>query len=300
MGETRYLAASGPHDATPPHPDVALVGVPYDGAVTYRSGAAAAPTAIRRASESIESYCPRLDMDLADAPFVDLGDLDVEPLADTPTPGTALVRHLRRQVDQLPDLPLLAVGGDHLVAYPFLERALERHPDLAILHVDAHADLRDAWDGDPFNHSTVMGRVVDRMPPTARLYPWGIRSGLREEFQRLAQDERILRQRERDGVRALVWGWVRERRPVYITLDVDGLDPSAVPGTGTPEPGGLGYDEVEGVLAELRGGHVVGADLVELAPPLDPSGVTDVVGARIARTLLLLLRASRPTPTAVG
>lgn len=295
--EVRYLAAEAPDTEPGRRADIALVGVPYDGAVTYRAGASAAPDRVRQASDSIETYCPRLDLDLEDHPFVDLGNLDVRAPDRAPTPGAALVRHLRHQLDRLPDVPLLAIGGDHLVAYPFLERALERHPDLAILHIDAHADLRDEWDGDPFNHATVLGRVLDRMAPTAGLYPWGIRSGLREEFRKMRTDPRIHPIQSRTEASSVIGELVHGGRPTYVTFDVDGLDPSAVPGTGTPEPGGLTYAEVEQTLGELRGACLVGADLVELAPPLDPSGVTDVVGARLARTLLLLLRAAaKPAP----
>ncbi len=295
MTETpRFLSCLAPADPAAAAAPVALLGVPYDGAVTYRAGAAGAPRALRLASDSIESYCPVLDMDLEDAPPVDLGDLPVPAPGASGATAVALWRQaLAERLD--PTRPVLAVGGDHLCALPFLERALAAHPGLQILHIDAHADLRPAWDGDPFNHATVMRRVLDAMGPTARIHAWGVRSGTREEFALLRRDPRLVHLGRDDGdglaaVRALAAG----PAPVYVTLDADGLDPGALPGTGTPEPGGLSFRAVEQALATLARGAapLVGADLVEIAPALDPSGVSSVVGARLARTLLLALGAT--------
>ena len=293
--EGRFLCAVAPTDEPA---RLGIVGIPYDGAVSYRAGAAAAPPAIRAASDSIESYCPKLDLDLADGPaIVDFGDLAVDNAAG----GEALVTTVRAGLSSLPSTGLLALGGDHLVALPFLERALADHPDLAILHFDAHTDLREDWEGERFSHATVIRRALDVMPATARLYSVGIRSGLREEFA-LARAEPRIELVDAADLPALVRRLAGRATPIYVTLDVDGLDPSALPGTGTPEPGGLPFAAVEDALVTLARGSaaVVGADLVEVAPPLDPSGVTDVVAARLARTLLFALGAGRaktpPTP----
>lgn len=283
----RFLSSVAPsHDAA----TLGIVGVPYDGAVSYRAGAAAAPPAIRAASDSIESYCPKLDLDLADGPaIVDFGDIAVDNAAG----GEALVHAVRERLRSLP-ARLLALGGDHLVALPFLERALAQHPDLAILHFDAHTDLREDWEGERFSHATVIRRALDVMPATARLHSVGIRSGLREEFALARSDARI-QLVEASALADLARTLAAGTAPIYVTLDADGLDPSALPGTGTPEPGGLSYAAVEDALVTLARGSapVVGADLVEVAPPLDPSGVTNVVAARLARTLLFALGAGR-------
>ncbi len=272
------------------------MGVPYDGAVTYRAGASSGPSGIRQASDSIETYCPKLDMDLADAVYVDFGDVNV---SNAPPGGEALCRHVRAQIDRLPPMPIVAMGGDHLIAYPFIMRTLERHPDLQILHIDAHTDLRASWEGEPFNHATVMGRVLDALPQRANLYQWGIRSGLRAEFRVLAEHPRVERIPNTFAAGlTLVDRLVHTSRPVYVTLDADGIDPSEIPGTGTPEPGGLRFGEVEDVIVALTlnarrfGVRVVGADLVEVAPSLDPSGISAVAGARLVRTLLLALAAT--------
>ena len=280
-----------PDDPAAAEADLAIVGAPYDGAVTYRSGARFAPPKIRAASDSIETYCPKLRMDLADRPVIDYGDLTLPAQG---TPGDRVVDALRGGLAPI-ELPTLMLGGDHLVACAPLWRALAAHPDLQIFHIDAHTDLRANWEGEPFNHATVLRRVLDEMPRTAHLYSWGIRSGLKEEFDLAESDERItLVDNTSEAGLALAHRLAAAGKPIYVTFDADGLDPSALAGTGTPEPGGLTFTAVEAALVALAAGPatVVGADLVEVAPTLDPSGVTDVVAARIARTLLLVMRAS--------
>jgi agmatinase len=284
----------------------ALLGVPYDGAVTYRSGASEGPSGLRLASDSIETYCPKLDRSLEEFVYVDFGDLDVgvpEPGAVAgATPGERLVRSLRNQLDALPVVPLIGIGGDHLVAYPFVERALEVHPNLQIIHVDAHMDLRAHWDGEPYNHATVLGRLRERMGPAHGLHQWGIRSGERTEYQLAADDPRVdLLAPSLEPMAARIRELLAADLPIYVTLDVDGIDPADIPGTGTPEPDGLRFGVVEAALGLLatvptNGPGLVGADVVELAPGIDPTGRSQVAVARLVRTLLLgLVRAPRLT-----
>ena len=284
-----------------PSDHAALLGVPFDGAVTYRGGASGGPCGLRLASDSIETYCPKLDRDLADYRYLDLGDLDTswpaEGTIEGATPGERLCRSLRQQLDaRVPEtLPLLAIGGDHLVAYPFVERALERYPELQVLHIDAHMDLRASWEGEPYNHATVLGRLRERMGPHHRLHQWGIRSGERSEYGLAASDPRVeLLPPTRAAACERIEALLRAGLPIYLTLDVDGLDPADIPGTGTPEPDGLRFGAVEAALGRLvdapsSGPGLVGADLVELAPALDPSGRSPVAAARLARTILLAL-----------
>lgn len=270
-----------------------ILGLAWDGAVTYRAGAADGPAALRAASDSIETYCPLLALDLSDGLFADFGDLPVPP-ADAPLEST--FNELTQTLDQLTRLPLIGLGGDHLAAFPFLARALRRHPDLQILHIDAHGDLRDEWEGERFNHSTVIRRVLDLVQAPAHLYQWGIRSGTREEFELAERDERITRvDNTLQGGLAIARELASSRRPIYVTLDVDGIDPADIPGTGTPEPAGLPFRDVEKVLVELvrakaSDTRMVGADVVELAPGLDPTGRSAVAAARLVRTLLLVMR----------
>jgi agmatinase len=248
------------------------------------------------ASDSIESYCPRLDRDIEDGPLVDLGDLTIP---DATASGRALVDHFRAQLDGLPgptQFKLIAIGGDHLVAYPFLTRALDAAPKLDVLHIDAHTDLRDDWEGEPFNHSTVIGRMLDYMGVEGRLFSWGIRSGLRSEFARAKADPRVrLVDNTLDAGLACARSLLEEGRPLYLTLDVDGIDPADLPGTGTPEPAGLRFGDVEQVLGLLAGAgreRWMGADIVELAPSIDPTGRSSVAVARLVRTLVLCMQAN--------
>jgi agmatinase len=289
--EALFLAASEPGTAAAADADVAIIGVPYDGAVTYRGGARFAPPRIRAASDSIETYCPKFDLDLADRAVVDFGDLK---MPEAGSPGRQVVDAITDGIAAI-ELPLLLLGGDHLVACAPLWRMLARHPNLQIFHIDAHTDLRDSWEGEAFNHATVLRRALDRMPATARLHSWGIRSGLREEFALARDDARIeLVDNTAAAGLARATELAAGDAPIYVTFDADGLDPSALSGTGTPEPGGLMFEAVEAALVALGRGRarIVGADLVEVAPTLDPSGVTDVVAARLARTMLLALRAT--------
>lgn len=295
----RFLESLAPDDPRAADARAAILGVPYDGAVTYRGGASGGPEGLRRASDSIENYCPKLDRSIAEFAYVDLGDLrcDIPAAGEIPgaTAGERLVRSLRRQLDALPELPLVAIGGDHLVAHPFLARAVERHANLQIIHVDAHMDLRPDWDGEPYNHSTVLGRIVDVMGPEHRLHQWGIRSGERREYLLARADDRIeLLAQELAPMLARIEQLLRADLPIYLTIDVDGIDPADLPGTGTPEPDGLRFGWVEAAIGRLataptRGPGLIGADLVELAPALDPSGRSPVAAARLVRSLLLAL-----------
>lgn len=293
----RFLEALAPDDPRAKAARAAIVGVPYDGAVTYRSGASEGPEGLRRASDSIENYCPKIDRSLDEFAYVDLGDLQCQVPADGEisgaTPGERLVRSLRQQLDALPDLPLVAIGGDHLVAHPFLARAIERHPALQIIHIDAHMDLRADWDGEPFNHATVLGRIREQMGPEHRIHQWGIRSGERSEYALARSDRRIeLLEPALDPMIARIQALISRGLPIYLTMDVDGIDPADMPGTGTPEPDGLRFGWVEAALDRLAtatGPGLIGADIVELAPAIDPTGRSQVAAARLVRTLLLAL-----------
>lgn len=296
----RFLESLAPTDPRAADARAAILGVPYDGAVTYRGGASGGPEGLRRASDSIENYCPKLDRSIDEFLYVDFGDLrcEVPGEGEVPgaTPGERLVRSLRRQLDALPDLPLVAIGGDHLVAHPFLARAAERYPNLQIIHIDAHMDLRPDWDGEPFNHSTVLGRILDRMGPDHRLHQWGIRSGERREYALARGDDRVelLPQDDLHPMLDRIEELLAMDLPIYLTIDVDGIDPADMPGTGTPEPDGLRFGWVEAAIDRLAtattsGPGLIGADLVELAPAIDPTGRSQVAAARLVRSLLLAL-----------
>lgn len=265
----------------------ALLGMPLDVTSTYRKGSADAPNAIRVSSDSIESYSPFLDRDLLDAPFSDLGDVDME--GKSLEAVLAAIREHVARVIAAAAFPL-CLGGEHTVALPIVEALASVYPDLVVVHADAHADLREHYEGNALNHATVMRRIAEIVGPQ-RLIQLGIRSGTREEFTWMRRHATILHwgpAAERELIRRL------RNRPVYLSFDLDVLDPSCFPGTGNPEPGGWLYSDVERLLHVLDRVDLVAADVVELNPRLDPSEVSTITAARIVRELLLIV-GNRPT-----
>jgi agmatinase len=259
-----------------------LIGCPLDATSTFRSGSAEGPRAIRLASESIESYSPFLDRDLVDFPFCDFGDL--------PSSGGAVdlyLERLRREVLRVVRqgaLPLI-IGGEHTVTLPAVRALRHFHPELVVLHVDAHSDLRERYEGSFVNHATVIRRVADLVGPQG-LIQLGIRAGTREEYRWMRANSTLLQWEPGDEARLL------RRigpRPVYLTLDLDVLDPACLTGTGNPEAGGWFYEDMERLYRATDRMNLVAADVVELSPGLDPSGASSVTAAKIVRELLLIL-----------
>jgi len=286
-----FLGAQAP--STTSSASMAILGIPYDASVTYRGGAKDGPKELRAASDSLESYCPKLEADLEDFSYLDLGDM---PPPSEHLPPEVYMTAMSRELEALPEsLPLLAIGGDHLVAYPFLKRALRQHDNLQILHIDAHWDLREEWNGEAYNHASVIRLAMQHLGPKAKIHSWGIRSGLRAEYDFVRSHAQIdLLPRALESVLSITRALLDQGDPIYLTLDVDGLDPAELPGTGTPEPDGLRFSEIEALLKLLAltpgpGPGLIGADLVELAPALDPSGRSNVAAARLARGILLTL-----------
>jgi agmatinase len=181
-------------------------------------------------------------------------------------------------------LPVL-IGGEHTLTLGAVRALQERHADLAVLQLDAHTDLRDEYEGRRLSHATVMRRVAEIIPPD-RIVALGIRAGTSEEF---ALAERYRAWSPRLSVTSEVWTWLQDR-PVYITIDIDVIDPSDAPGTGNPEPEGIDAGGVLGFVRRLADLSVAGVDLVEVSPPYDPSGRTAVLAAVITRETVLALR----------
>jgi len=252
-------------------------GVPYDGAVSWRAGAASAPAEVRRVSESLESYSPRLGRDLEDLALADAGDLDVSGLG-----GKRFVDAVARSTEQhARHVPLVVtLGGDHSVSMGTSAGLRSVHAGLACVVVDAHLDMRPDYEGDLYSHACGTRTMASAGPVCAL----GIRSGERQEF------------RDADELLA---GWssglvltdpMRRAlgdRPVLLSVDMDVLDPSVLPGTGNPEPGGPRFDELRDALLGLPDLDVVGVDLVEAAPALDASEISAAAAAALTRELVL-------------
>ena len=259
---------------------VGIFGVPYDGTTSFRPGTRFGPGAIREVSEGLETYEPMLDLDLEDLAYADLGALEI-PFG-APEPVVEAVRIATASLLQQNLRPLI-LGGEHSISSGAVEALSRRHRELVLVQLDAHADLRQEWLGARHSHACAMRRCLDHLP-TGDLLQVGIRSGTREEFLELRETDRLVPfERLVDRLAPL------RGRPVYLTVDLDWFDPGVLPGTGTPEPGGFLWKDFSALMLELRHHDLVAADVVELAPQLDPTGVSAVLAAKVCRGLLLLL-----------
>ena len=267
---------------------VGLFGVPYDGTTSFRPGTRFGPAAIRDVSNGLETYCPQLDRDLEDLAFADLGAVDI-PFG-APEPVLEAVRDSTQAVLSRGLRPLM-LGGEHSITAGAVAAVARRHPDLVLVQLDAHADLRDSWLGSHHSHACAMRRCLEVLP-SQQLFQLSIRSGTRVEFEELRSSGRLMA-----DVEALATALEPLRgRPLYLTVDLDWFDPAVLPGTGTPEPGGYLWSDFAALVDVLRRHQLVAADVVELAPQLDPSGVSSVLAAKVTRSLLLLLGSDPSTP----
>ncbi len=260
----------------------AILGCPLDMTSTFKSGSDKAPRAIREASESIETYSPFFDKDLEDLPFADLGDLDFD--GDSVEKAMHKIESAATDILMLGAIPL-AIGGEHTITLGVVKALKRVYPDLAVVHLDAHTDLRDDYEGNSLNHATVIKRTAELIAPP-NLVQLGIRSGTRQEFNWMQDNGTLLRWMP--GAEKLLLKRL-DRLPVYVTLDLDIMDPACFPGTGNPEAGGWFYGDMERFLSALTMINVVGIDVVELNPALDPSGASTILAAKIIRELLIVL-----------
>lgn len=262
---------------------IVLFGAPFDGTVTFRPGSRFGPAQMRPDSWGLESYSPYQDADLEDAGVHDAGDLDL-PFGRVERALSDIGRFADTVV-QAGKKPLM-LGGEHLVTLPAVQAVHRQYEDLCVLHFDAHTDLRVDYLGEPLSHATVLRRIWDELGD-GRIFQFGIRSGLREEFQ-WAKTHTALHPFDLDGLDAALDAI--GSRPAYVTIDLDVLDPSVFPGTGTPEPGGVMFKELLGALCKLHRLDIVGADVVELAPHYDASGVSTAVACKVVRELAIAMQ----------
>ena len=260
-----------------------LFGAPFDSTTSYRPGARFGSAAIRHESFGIETYSPYLDRDLGDCAIHDAGDLEL-PFG-APDPALKMIETEAARILAAGKVPVL-LGGEHLVTLGAVRAARARHPDLHILHFDAHADLRADYLGNPLSHACVMRRCHDLLGD-GRIFQFGIRSGTKEEF---AFQGAGCVWAERFAAKTLPSIVLPPQTPVYLTVDLDVLDPAELPGTGTPEAGGLAFETLRGVLMDVFARfNVVAFDLVELAPALDASGRSTALACKLLRECLLAL-----------
>jgi agmatinase len=277
------------------HADVAVVGVPFDSGVSYRPGARFGPAAVREASRLLRPYHPELDVSPFEAQqVVDAGDIAVNPF----NIGEA-IETLQQEAEALQanGTRLVTVGGDHTIALPLLRAAAKQHGPVALLHFDAHLDTWDTYFGEPYTHGTPFRRAAEEgILDTSALSHVGTRGPLYgkrdlEEDRRLGfgivTSGDVLRRGVAETVDAL-----RQRigdRPLYVSVDIDVLDPAHAPGTGTPEAGGMTSRELLEILRGLRDLNLIGADVVELAPAYDHAEITAIAASHVAYDLVSLL-----------
>ena len=259
-----------------------LLGAPFDGTTSYRPGARFGPSAIRHESYGLESYSPYQDRDLLDIAVFDGGDLELPPGDSYRV--EAMIETAAAQVVQA-GKKLLLLGGEHLVSLGAVKALFAAYPDLHILHFDAHADLRNEYLGVMMSHACVLRRCHDLLGD-GRIHQFGIRSGDREEFAFAEVGHTDLQRFTFEGLPEMIR--LLRDKPIYLTVDLDVLDPSVFPGTGTPEAGGVTFQELlTACRTVMEEGNVVSADLVELAPGLDMSGVSTAVAGKLVREFLL-------------
>lgn len=261
---------------------IVVFGAPFDGTTSYRPGTRFAPKAIRNEFYGLEPYSPYQDKNLDDMDFFDYGDLDFS----FGNVGKTLDQIEALAASLLDDgkIPFM-IGGEHLVTLGAARALAKKYSSLSLIQMDAHADLEDEFAGEKLSHATVMRRMWELLGD-GRLYQFGIRSGKKHEFE-FAKEHSFMRKFDLDGLGAVAEKLKQE--PVYLSVDLDVLDPSIFPGTGTPEPGGVSFKELLNGLLELTRLNIVGLDINELSPAYDPSGVSTVVACKVLRELLLLI-----------
>ena len=263
---------------------IVLFGAPFDSTTSYRPGARFGSSAIRHESFGLETYSPYQDKDLTDYNTFDSGDLEL----CFGSAELALLDIEARAAKILEDkkLPLL-IGGEHLVTLGAVRAAYKKYPDLHIIHFDAHADLRDEYLGAKLSHAAVMRRAHE-LVGDGRIHQFCIRSGDRAEFE-FAKEHTDMNRFNLCGLCELVEALKESQTPVYFTIDLDCLDPSVFPGTGTPEAGGISFMQLLEAMLKVCRTTVVGADINELAPMLDNSGMSTATACKVLRELILAL-----------
>ena len=259
--------------------DWVMIGLPFDGTCSNKPGTRFASQAMRTASWGLEEYSPVVDKDFNDVKFFDAGDLDF-PIGNREKTLDLIEENVRQVLAD--NKKSFGIGGEHLVTLPQIKAYKEKYDDLVLIHFDAHCDLREDYLGEKLSHACVIRRAVE-LVGKENLYQIGIRSGEMQEFHWMRDNNTLVKDKA-------VFKTLMENlkdRPVFITIDVDVLDPSIMAGTGTQEAGGMTFNELLEWLLLIRKNNVVGMDLVELSPAYDSSEVSTATAAKLAREMLI-------------
>lgn len=259
---------------------IVLFGAPFDGTTSYRPGTRFASSHMRNESYGIETYSPYLDLDLMDIKIFDGGDLEL-PFGDTEK-VLQIIENYTEKIIKDDKIPFM-IGGEHLVTLGTVKAIAKHYPELHIIHFDAHADLRNEYMNVKLSHATVMRRCWEIVGDN-RIFQFGIRSGDKEEFI-WGKNHVYTNKFNLSGVETLERKLID--KPVYLTIDLDVLDPSEFPATGTPEAGGVSFKELLAAIYSLSKFNIIGVDMVELSPPYDTSGISTTLACKLLRELLL-------------
>ena len=270
----------------PDNCSIGIFGVNYDGTCSFKPGARFGPEAIRQVSTCLETYCPKLDKDLKDVMYVDFGSILIDK-----NDSKSVIESVKSATNYLisKSLSPVMLGGEHSITRGAIEALVKKYPDLILIQLDAHADLRESYIGNKHSHACAMKRCLEVLPEK-KILQVGIRSGTKEEFQFMHNKNQL--------VNFLPGGNTQEFKkallpysnsPIYLTIDLDWFDPSLLAGTGTPEPGGFFWNDFEEILNTLKDFRIVASDIVELSPEIDKSGVSSIVAAKVLRSLILSL-----------
>lgn len=263
---------------------IVLYGAPFDSTTSFRPGARFGPSAMRHESFGLETYSPYQDKDLIDISVFDSGDLEL--CFGSSEMALSDIQKRAEEILKAGKFPLL-LGGEHLVTLGAVRAAAAKYPDLHIIHFDAHADLRDDYLGAKLSHACVLRRCHE-IVGDGHIHQFCIRSGEREEFQ-FASRHTDFHPFTFEGLGETVRELKEKQVPVYFTIDLDCMDPSVFPGTGTPEAGGVSFLELLKAIRTVSQANLVGADVNELAPMLDTSGVSTATACKVLRELLLAI-----------
>ena len=259
---------------------IVIFGAPFDSTTSYRPGTRFASSAMRNESFGIETYSPYQDKDLTDIKVFDGGDLEL--CFGSPESALNDIENFSSKILGSGKLPCM-IGGEHLVTLGAVRAAVKKYPDLHIIHFDAHADLRDDYLGQKLSHACVMRRCHE-LVGDGKIFQFGIRSGDREEFL-WGKNHVTTNKFDFTGLEKIAEKILN--KPVYFTLDLDVLDPSCFPGTGTPEAGGVSFTELMSAIKSVSALNVVGIDVNELSPMLDQSGASTALACKLLREILL-------------
>lgn len=261
---------------------IVLFGAPFDSTTSFRPGTRFASSAMRTESIGIETYSPYQDLDLEDIPVFDAGDLELTFGNASVTLDT--ITEFSKKVLEDSKIPFM-IGGEHLVTLGSIRAVAEKYPDLHVIHFDAHADLREDYMGEKLSHATVMRRTWEILGDD-RIFQFGIRSGEKNEFY-WGKDHVKTSKFTFFGLDEVIASL--KDKPVYFTLDLDVLDPSIFPGTGTPEAGGVTFNELLGAIMKLSPLNIVGLDINELSPVYDHSGTSTAVACKLVREIIMTI-----------